>query len=213
MTDLLNYLPESNPNRARILQEYRKMMATLKSYRNEEGLWNQLIDDPDVWTETSGSAMFTYAMIIGVKKGWLDAEEYAPVVRQAWLALLTYLDEGAALRNVCEGTNVGTTKQYYIDRRRNTGDLHGQAALLWHATGMLKTPGLSLYWSRITQRLKRKNRKPMSQRCPPGCLKIAIHTSQVQLLPCAINERMISAARSSDVMVTPPMPVVMVWAT
>ena len=36
------------------------------------GLWNQLIDEKDCWTETSGSAMFTYAMILGVKNGWLE---------------------------------------------------------------------------------------------------------------------------------------------
>jgi hypothetical protein len=139
MTDLLSHLPENNPNRPRILQEYRKMMATLKSYRNAEGLWNQLIDEPEAWTETSGSAMFAYAMITGVRKGWLEAGEYAPAARKAWLALLTYLNDDAAVRNVCEGTNIGTTKQYYLDRAQNTGDLHGQAALLWCAVALYDT--------------------------------------------------------------------------
>jgi rhamnogalacturonyl hydrolase YesR len=141
MADLLTHLPESNPNRARILQEYRKMMATLKSYRNAEGLWNQLIDEPEAWTETSGSAMFTYAMINGIRNGWLDVDEYAPVVRKAWLALLTWLNPDGALRNVCTGTNIGFTKQYYLDRARNTGDLHGQAALLWCAVALYDTAG------------------------------------------------------------------------
>jgi rhamnogalacturonyl hydrolase YesR len=138
MADLLTYLPENNPNRPRILQEYRKMMATLKSYRNSEGIWNQLIDQPDAWTETSGSAMFTYAMITGVKKGWLDAKEYAPVARKAWLALLTYLNDDGNLREVCIGTNIGFTKQYYMDRKRPVGDLHGQAALLWCVDALLE---------------------------------------------------------------------------
>ncbi len=137
--DLLTYLPEENPNRERIMQEYRKMMATLKSYQNEEGLWRQLIDESDAWTETSGSAMFTYAMAIGLKNGWLDAKEYAPVVRKAWLALVGYLNEDWALREVCIGTNIGYTKQYYMDRGRPTGDLHGQAALLWCAVALYDT--------------------------------------------------------------------------
>ena len=144
MTDLLSHLPESNPNRLRILQEYRKMMATLKSYQNAEGLWNQLIDEPEAWTETSGSAMFTYAMVTGVKKGWLDAGEYAPVARRAWLGLITYLNDDGALRNVCIGTNIGTTKQYYLDRARPVGDLHGQAALLWCAVALYDTDDNSL---------------------------------------------------------------------
>lgn len=139
MTELLKHLPKDNPNRPRILREYRKMMETLKNYANKEGLWGQLVDEPkDSWTETSGSAMFTYAMIEGVKNGWLSADEYAPVARKAWLALMSYLNENGDLRDVCIGTNVGTTKQHYLDRRRLVGDFHGQAALLWCATALIE---------------------------------------------------------------------------
>lgn len=144
MTDILTYLPENNPYRARILKEYRKMMATLKSYQNEEGLWNQLIDEPDAWTETSGSAMFTYAMITGVRNGWLDAKEYAPAARKAWLALVTYLNDSFRLREICEGTNTGTTKEHYLERKRLVGDHHGQAALFWCARALYDTERNSL---------------------------------------------------------------------
>lgn len=136
MADLLTYLPKDNPDRPKILQGYRKMMATLKSYRNEEGLWRQLIDQEDAWTETSGSAMYTYAMIMGVRNGLLDAKEYAPVVRKAWLALVPYLNDEWALREVCIGTNVNQSRDYYMQRQRPVGDLHGQAALLWCAVAL-----------------------------------------------------------------------------
>lgn len=138
MANLLKHLPDNNPHKNRILQEYRKMMATLKSYQNEEGLWNQLIDEADAWTETSGSAMFVYAMITGVKNGWLDATEYAPVTRKAWLALVTYLNDNGDLRDVCIGTNIGQTKEHYMERKRLVGDFHGQAALLWCAAALLE---------------------------------------------------------------------------
>jgi hypothetical protein len=39
---------------------------------------------------------------------------------------------------VCAGTNKGTTIQYYLDRPRNTGDLHGQAPVLWTASALLR---------------------------------------------------------------------------
>jgi len=138
MTDLLKYLPKNNPHRERILTQYRKMMNTLKEYQNPEGLWGQLVDDPSSWTETSGSAMFTYAMITGVKNGWLDAKIYAPVARKAWLKLLTYINADNDITEVCQGTNVGTTRQYYLDRKRVVGDLHGQAPILWCATALLE---------------------------------------------------------------------------
>lgn len=138
MTDLLKHLPKDNPNYERILSQYRKMMETLRKYRKEDGLWGQLVDDSLSWTETSGSAMFTYAMIVGVKQGWLDTGKYTPIAREAWLRLLTYINENNDITEVCIGTNVGTTRQYYLNRERLVGDLHGQAPLLWCAAALLE---------------------------------------------------------------------------
>lgn len=137
MADLLLHLPEDNPDRPKILDGYVKMMTTLKNYQQENGIWGQLIDDPFSWSETSGSAMITYAMIVGVKKGWLETEIFAPIVREAWLSLITYIDENNDIREVCQGTNIGFSREYYLNRNRLVGDLHGQAPLLWCATAFL----------------------------------------------------------------------------
>jgi len=72
-------------------------------------------------------------MIVGVKNGWLDKKEYGSAARKAWLTLLTYLDEDYNVRNVCEGTGTKNDYQHYLNRQRLTGDLHGQAPLLWCA--------------------------------------------------------------------------------
>ena len=93
MTELLRYLPKDNKDRLRILKGYQKMMKSLKKYQTSDGLWNQLIDQPDCWAETSGSAMFTFAFIAGVKQGWLKAKEYGPAARKAWMALIPYINE------------------------------------------------------------------------------------------------------------------------
>ena len=45
------------------------MMASLLKYQGEDGLWRQLIDKPDFWPETSGTGMFTFAMILRVGRG------------------------------------------------------------------------------------------------------------------------------------------------
>lgn len=138
MAELLKVLPENNPNRKRIMDGYLTMIHSLKEYQNENGLWNQLIDQPDCWPETSGSAMFTYAIIIGLKQGWLDSSEYLPIVRMAWLGLVAYIDENGDVREVCVGTNKKNDKQYYYDRPRISGDYHGQAPYLWCATALLE---------------------------------------------------------------------------
>ncbi|MBD1427014.1 glycoside hydrolase family 88/105 protein [Sphingobacterium arenae] len=138
MTELLRNLPKDSEYYSRILTSYQRMMHTLKLNTNKEGLWGQLVDEPtESWTETSGSAMFTYAMIAGVKEGWLDRHEYVPVVRKAWLALMPYINDNGDLRDVCIGTNIGSTKEHYLNRRRLVGDFHGQAALLWCASALL----------------------------------------------------------------------------
>ena len=138
MTELLQCLPKNHKDRPRILQGYRTMMESLKKYQNPEGLWNQLIDQSDCWTETSGSAMFTFAFIKGVKNGWLNAEEYAPAARKAWIALVSYLNDKNQVREICVGTNKKNSKQYYYDRPRRTGDYHGQGPYLWCAAALME---------------------------------------------------------------------------
>jgi rhamnogalacturonyl hydrolase YesR len=133
MAELLRILPDDNPDKARIKEAYLKMMKTLKDCQGEDGMWHQLVDDPAAWNETSGSAMFAYAMITGVKNGWLDRKEYGAVARKAWLKLVTYINADDEVGEVCEGTNMKDDHQYYLDRKRITGDLHGQAPFIWCA--------------------------------------------------------------------------------
>lgn len=139
MAELLLSLPLDNPDRPRILAGYQAMMASLLRYQDQNGMWRQILDDEAAWPETSGSAMFTFAFITGVKKGWLDRELCGTAARKGWLALITYLDENSDLRDVCEGTNKLNDRQYYLDRKRITGDLHGQAPVLWCAVALLST--------------------------------------------------------------------------
>lgn len=133
MAEMLRILPKDHAYRPRVEEAYSLMMETLLRYQGYDGMWRQIIDDPNSWKETSSTAMFTYAMILGVKNGWLDKKIYGTAARKAWLSLLSYLDENDNLRNVCEGTGAQNDYQYYLDRRRITGDLHGQAPLLWCA--------------------------------------------------------------------------------
>ncbi len=138
MTELLRVLPENNLNYQTILKAYKTMMASLLNYQTTEGMWRQLIDDPAFWPETSCTAMFTFAMITGVKNGWLDAKTYGPAARKGWLALVSYINENNELTDVCEGTGKKNDRQYYMDRKRITGDMHGQGPLLWCASALLR---------------------------------------------------------------------------
>ena len=137
MAEILSSLPLNNPDRPRIMKGYQTMMTSLLKYQAPSGLWRQLLDEPASWAESSSTGMFTYAMVVGVKKGWLDSKIYTPAARRAWLGLVSYLDENADVKDVCEGTNKKNDKQYYLDRKKVTGDLHGQAPILWIAAALI----------------------------------------------------------------------------
>lgn len=138
MAELLSDLPRNHPKYDSIMKSFRLMMASLLKYQAPDGLWRQLIDVEDFWEETSGTGMFAFAMVKGVKKGWLDRKAYAAPARKAWLALVGKLDENANIKDVCEGTNKGFSLDYYRNRARKTGDLHGQAAITWTAMALLE---------------------------------------------------------------------------
>lgn len=93
------------------------MMKSLKSYQNSKGLWNQLVDEPDCWTET-WSGYVGVCIYNGSENGWLDSKEYAPAARKAWLALVPYINDNNEVTEVCIGTDRKNDKQYYYDRKR-----------------------------------------------------------------------------------------------
>jgi len=138
MAEMLRILPNDNPYKKRIMAGYKKMMAALLKFQEKDGMWRQIIDDPEAWKESSGTAMFTYAMITGVKNGWLDKKIYGAAARKGWLALVTYINKNDELTEVCEGTGIKNDHDYYLQRKRNIGDLHGQAPLIWCATALLR---------------------------------------------------------------------------
>jgi rhamnogalacturonyl hydrolase YesR len=138
MAELLRALPARHPDRAPILAGYQKMMATLLRHQGADGMWRQLVDDPEAWNETSCTGMFTFAMVTGVKQGWLDAKTYGPAARRGWLALTEYIDPNGDVREVCIGTNKDPRREHYLQRPRTTGDMHGQAPALWSAAALLE---------------------------------------------------------------------------
>ncbi len=156
MAELLRELPRTHTNYAALRAGYDKMMRGLLGYQLEDGpgagLWKQIVDsdDPRNWPETSGSAMFTYALVSGVRAGWLEPATYGPAARAGWLALVGKLDARGMLRDISDwaykpashpesGTRYdGDGENYYFARPKLTGDNHGQAPLLWTAAALAR---------------------------------------------------------------------------
>jgi rhamnogalacturonyl hydrolase YesR len=138
MTEMLRDLPADHPQRIRIMRGYKSMMTALLKYQGKDGMWRQLIDHEEAWPESSSTAMFTFAMITGVKNGWLDAATYGPAGRKGWIAVTGYIDQHDDVTSVCEGTGKQNDLEYYLERKRITGDFHATAPILWAADALLR---------------------------------------------------------------------------
>jgi unsaturated rhamnogalacturonyl hydrolase len=89
----LQRMPESYPNRAKYLDQYRQMAERIAGLQQSDGLWRASLLDPGSYPnpEISGSAFFTYAMAWGINHGVLDRKKYQPVVEKAWRGMLTHV--------------------------------------------------------------------------------------------------------------------------
>lgn len=138
LAELLKILPAAHPNRAALLNAFTLQAAAWKEFRTYDGVWNHLVDRTDGWPETSGSAWAAYALITGVRSGWLDRSVYGPVAKNAWKALLTYLEPDGGVRETAEETSPRNDRAYYDDRKRPAGDLLGQGPYLWCLCALLE---------------------------------------------------------------------------
>jgi unsaturated rhamnogalacturonyl hydrolase len=138
MAELLSELPADHPRRARVMEGYTKMMAALLKFQDSDGMFHQLIDGPDSYKETSCTAMFTFAFVMGAKNGWLQDPAYAEGARKGWIGLQAYIDEQGLVDKVCVGTGQQNNRQFYLDRPTQKGDFHGQAPVQWCAVALLR---------------------------------------------------------------------------
>ncbi len=131
LAEVLKSLPADHRLRPEIMAGYQKMMTSLLKYQSENGMWRQLIDYEYSWAESSCTAMFAYAMSVGVDQGWLAEEDYQSAVQKAVKALGAHVDREGQIREICVGTGQQDDVEFYLKRPRTLGDFHGQAPYLW----------------------------------------------------------------------------------
>lgn len=133
----LTDLPADHPGRAEMLRAFQEHLATLRTHQDPTGMWHQVIDVEGSYRELTATCMITFAMLRGMKHGWLDPTTYEPCVRKAWPAILARIGADGSLIDVCEGTGKQTSLRAYLDRKAILGfDDRGGAMSLLVATEM-----------------------------------------------------------------------------
>ena len=132
VTEALTHLPAGWPDRARVQEIYRKHVAALAKLQSDDGSWRQVVDDPSSYRELTVTAMTTAAMARGVRLGWIDRSTYEPIINRGWTAVASRVNADGTVKDVCSGTGVGPTKEYYLNRPVVNGadDRGGAMALL-----------------------------------------------------------------------------------
>ena len=135
---LLELLPKDHPKWEALRQNLEHQILGLAKYQTAEGLWRQLIDKPDAYTESSASAMFVYGIAKAVNEGWID-KRYASIALNGWEGLKAYkLTTEGDLKDICVGTNIDESITYYYNRPARTNETHGLGAVIDAGVEILK---------------------------------------------------------------------------
>jgi len=134
--DVLDVLPKNHPGRKEIIARLNRLIKAFERYQDPKtGLWFEVVDhgdDPNNWLETSSSSMYTYAIDIAVKRGYVS-KKYKAVADKGYRGVMSKVsigDDGLAnIADICEGTNVGDLAFYY-GRKHPVNDFHGLGAFL-----------------------------------------------------------------------------------
>lgn len=141
LSELLSVLPEEQPERGELLEMFRTLSAGYLTHQSEEGLWRQVINEPDAYLETSCTAMFIYAYARGVRNGWLnDKASYSNSAIQAWNGLTRHsIDARGNLYGVCRGSGYSHSSRYYKkDLLPQLNDTHGIGIVMLAGVELLR---------------------------------------------------------------------------
>jgi unsaturated rhamnogalacturonyl hydrolase len=139
--DLLDTLPANHPDRNQILSLYRTQTDGLVAAQKNNGLWNQVLDDPDSWTETTGSAAFCYGILKGIRLGYLDSN-YTDEAQACTNGLLASINQDGSIQNASAGAEINTDPTYY-DNIDKTGTYdYAQGLTLLFLSELLQTQKL-----------------------------------------------------------------------
>lgn len=126
-------------NRERLIERHIEHLSGLKSFQDpESGMWRQVIDRRDSYTEHSSTSMIGISIALGLKHGWLSKCDWGEVLANAWRGASDGIDDEGGVLRVCVGTGPLENLNEYLIRDAVTGlDDRGGAMALWFAVEMM----------------------------------------------------------------------------
>ena len=144
LVDMLPDIPDGYAGRSDLIAILAGIAAGLQTTQDPAtGLWFQVVDQgsrTDDWTETSGSAMFVYALKVAVDRGYI-ASTYMAVADRGWQALQDKVTTDASgtptITGAVQGMGVQVDYAGYINQLPTLSNSpHGLCAILLAASEM-----------------------------------------------------------------------------
>lgn len=88
-----------------IHERYNKLAAGLRDYQGADGLWPTVLDEPEFYRESSGSAGIAAGWLAGIRIGWLD-QTYKTAAKKALKGILGQIAPDGTVNGVSGGTPV-----------------------------------------------------------------------------------------------------------
>lgn len=139
IVDILDYLPEDHAKRDQILEIAHRMAEGIVRYQDEAtGAWYQVVDQGDRegnYLEASASSMFTYFLLKGTEKGYIDQKFKTNGIKGYKGLIDQFVQENEdgtiSLTSVCAVAGLGGnpyrsgTYEYYINETKRDNDPKG----------------------------------------------------------------------------------------
>ena len=134
LAEILSLMPEGHSYRRELMLLFLELSSGILSCQDQSGMWHQVLDVPESYEESSCTAMFIYALSIGVKNGWYGSESpiYRLAAQRGWCALCNRaIDENGNVYGVCQGSGYSFQKEYYMNELKPIlNDAHGIGVVL-----------------------------------------------------------------------------------
>lgn len=128
--ETLSALPANHPASPKILEILRRQIDGVEKVQARSGMWRQLLDRPESWEETSGTALFSYCIARASARGWIDATNMV-VARKAFAAVCKHVKPDGAVTDVCEASGIfWGDYDFYMNRKRPEDEMHGRGPVM-----------------------------------------------------------------------------------
>jgi rhamnogalacturonyl hydrolase YesR len=141
--ETLATIPGNHPGRVEVEAIFRRVAAGLERTQDPgTGGWFTVVDkqdQPGNWIDSSGTAMFAYALQRGIELGLLRSHDYTPVVERAYQALTRLMTAGVDglvdVHSASDGLGVQPDYGAYVNNpKRVVNAKEAVAGMLWATT-------------------------------------------------------------------------------